>query len=179
MAQIPATLFFQRNREYRIGSISFDLILSEDHALNNKITEYNIEDGSIITDNVRNEPEQGSLTVLITNFSIEAGELSSNRAQDAFIEFKKLWRSKQRVDLYTIYEVYKNVIITGMNMPRDDQTGESIVVNFGFRKLNIVQLQSVQVFATLNVIEQQKDHGRQTERPAQRNLEVSGLPQLR
>ncbi len=142
---LRAQLFFRNNRKYGVGDIKFDLILSENHNFSNEVTEHNIEDGSTISDHIKNNPETGSVTGLITNFTIHTFGITKNRAQDAFDAFKSLWKERTLVTIVTVMEVYNDVAITDVSVDRSSSTGESLALNISFQKANIVKLKTVQV----------------------------------
>ena len=159
---ISTTLFFKNNRIYGVGAITFDLILSEGHNLNNDITQYNVEDGSIISDHIRNQLESGVVSGLITNFSINDVALLGNKAQIAFDQIVQLWRDRTLVDIYTVYKVYEQVAITSISINRDESSGESLVADFSFQEMNIVSLQAVEVQAGIKLANMNSSQNRQS-----------------
>jgi len=158
---LPTTLFLGRDRNFSIKndieSISFDLVLSEDHTLPNEVTVYNIEDGSIITDNIRLALRTGSLVGFVTNFSVRrATSLFSNypfpknRAQEAFDALKRIRDSRQLVTLVTNLEIYNDVAITGISAGRSSDDGESQSFSISFQEARVVQLRTVAIEARVN-----------------------------
>ena len=151
MADLPVSLFFKGNKTYGIGTLKFDLLLSEDHNFDNTITEHPVEDGSIISDHIQNELENGNLTGLISNFSINTVGLSSNRAQDAFELLVELWKSRQLFTITTIHRTYDNVGIVSMPISRDAESAESIIIQCNFRKVEVVKLQTLELEIEINL----------------------------
>lgn len=143
MADIPQSLFFKGNRKYGVGTITFDLVLSENHNYNSTITKHPVQDGSEISDHIDNELESGTLNGLMTNYSLQIGEVVSNRAQDAFEALVALWQEKTRVTITTVLKVYNDVVITSMPFMRDNTQGESLPISISFEKMEIVKLQEV------------------------------------
>lgn len=162
MATIPFQLFFKGNREYKVGTITFDLLTQEQHNFNNQVSDHNIEDGSTVSDHIKNELENGSLTGLITNFSIRTYGITTNRAQDAFEEMIRLWKSKELVTVITIMRVYEQMAITSVSVARSNQTGEAIELNISFKKLRTVKLQKVQIETGIKINEMTNDLNRQS-----------------
>jgi hypothetical protein len=151
MANLRSKLFFS-GRDYKIGTIELDLILGEEHNFSNEITEHTIENGSVISDHIKNNLENGSLTGLITNHSIKQFGLITgvtNRAKDAFDELKRLWKERSLISIITIMQRYDNVVIENVSMPRDEGTGEAIIINLSFRQVKIVKLKTVQIDTTI------------------------------
>lgn len=140
---VPISLFFKGNRKYGVGNITFDLVKSESHSYKSNITDHKIEDGSIISDHIENELENGTLNGLISNYSLSIGEITTNRAQDTFEALVELWKKKSPVTIVTVLKVYNDVVISSMPFMRDTSQGESLPISVSFRKLNIVKLQEV------------------------------------
>lgn len=67
MAFHKSSSLFYKQEGYFVGAITFDLILSEKHALEAEVTSHPIETGAVISDHVRNLPRKGSLNGLVTN----------------------------------------------------------------------------------------------------------------
>lgn len=63
---LPASLFY-RVDGYFVGSIKFDLEISENHSIEAQVSEHPIEDGSVVSDHVRILPRKGSIVGLVTN----------------------------------------------------------------------------------------------------------------
>lgn len=164
-ALVPSTLFF-KNREYGVGSIKFDLILSESHNMANQVTEHNVEDGSVISDHIKNELENGALSGLITNFSLNVFGAFTNRAQDAFDALVQLWKEKTLVTIVTVMKVYEDVAITNVNVDRAEDTGEAIVLNISFKKVNVVKLETVVIGAVANKLADMKSSQNRQAAPA-------------
>ncbi len=148
---LPINLFFRDNRDYGVGTLRFDLILSETHNFSSMVTEHNVEDGSIISDHIKNELENGSLTGIISNFTLNKFGLISNRAQDAFDELIWLWESKELVTITTVMRVYEDVAITNVSVDRSADTGEAISLNITFKAVKTVKLKTVQIDVGVNI----------------------------
>lgn len=156
MATLPVKLFFRDNREYGVKyqttiRIKFDLILTETHNFSNILTEHNVEEGSQITDHIKNELEQGSLTGLITNWSLKIFGIQGNRAQNAFDEIIRLWQKRVLVTVVTVMRVYENVAIENINVNRSEGTGEAISMNISFKQVKQVKLKSVLVDTSVKI----------------------------
>lgn len=162
MATVNATLFFKNNRTYGVGAINFDLIIDENHNFVNQVTRYKIEDGSDITDHIQNELQTGSCTGLITNFSLFENGILNNRAQDAFDRIERLWRTRELVDIVTVFKVYSQVAITNISIARDDSSGEELVASFGFQEVNIVSLEQLQIEASIKLNDLTSDQNKQS-----------------
>lgn len=146
-----ATLFFRNNRNYSVGSINIDILLSESYNFGSTITQFNIEDGSDISDHIRKQLFNGSVTARVTNFSLNQDVLLSNRAQEAYSALKKIWEDEELVDIVLIYDVFTNVGISNIGIPRSVGMGESIEFSVTFQEVNIVKLQEVTIVANVKL----------------------------
>lgn len=151
MADFPTSVFFGGGSIYGVGAITFDLLLAEDHNFNSQISEHPIEDGSIISDHILNELENGTLTGFVSNYSLYSTGLTSNRPQDIFDALVDLWKSKELVTVTLIHNTYENCLINSMPISRDSDTGDAIVIQISFKKVNIVKLQTLSVEAEISV----------------------------
>lgn len=162
MAAITTTLFFKSNRVYGVGGITFDLILSENHSFGSTVTQFKIEDGSNISDHLQKETRSGSITGLITNFSITDGLILSNKAQDVYEKLKELHNKQELVSIVSVMEVYNNVAVTSVTVPRDSATGEAIEVGLSFQEVQVVKLLEIQIEAAINLDDMGSDLNRQS-----------------
>lgn len=143
MADIPVSLFFKENKKYGVGAIYFDLVLSENHNFNSTATKHPVEDGSEISDHIFNALENGTINGLISNFSLNAGEIVSNRSQDVFEALVALWKEKTPVTITTVLRDYEDVVITSMPFMRDGSQGESLPISISFEQLNVITLEEI------------------------------------
>lgn len=174
LSLLPLQLFFRNNRDYGVGSITFDLILTENHNFSNEVTQYNVENGSVISDHIRNNLENGSLSGLISNFTLRKYGLFTNRAQDAFDEFVRLWKEKTLVTIVTVMRVYDDVAITNVSVDRSGDTGEAIVLNVSFQKVKQVSLKAVLIDVAVNIKNMKSKINRQSAPPANIGRTVGG-----
>jgi len=145
--------------------IPFDLILAETHGVENKITQYPVENGADINDHIIEEPESVSLRGFITgapikNFINDISEIGDGsgysdefrtRLPDALQKLLELAKGKkqangtvkrQPVRLYTTLRIYDNMVIESIKIPKTDSV-EALVFDMVLRKLNIVNSETV------------------------------------
>ena len=161
MAEIQTTLFFKKNRNYSVGSIPLDLIIDEGYNFSSEISQYNIEEGSEISDHIRKLLFQGTLTARISNFSLGQSQIFSNRAQEAYNSLKDIWNNQELVDIVMIYDVFNNVGITSISTPRSAGMGESIEFSISFQEVNQVSLQEIIIVANVKLADMDSTVNRQ------------------
>lgn len=71
MAKGYTSSLFYRTGGYMVGSVKFDLLLSENCSIEAQVSEHPIENGATVSDHVRVLPRKGSLVGLVTNFPLE------------------------------------------------------------------------------------------------------------
>lgn len=153
MAVQTFKLLFKGNRDFGIesdiGIITFDLILSEAHNLSSQVTEHPVEDGSVITDHIKNNLENGTLSALFTNFSIRRRFQVENIAQTAHDEIKRIWKARQLVTITTVMEKYENVAIENVDEQRSADTGAATILNISFKKVEVKKLKTTLIDANV------------------------------
>lgn len=162
MAVFSTSLFFKEGKQYSVGSVTFDLLLSENHNFENTVTSHTIEDGSEISDHIKNELENGGVNGLISNFSVNTARLSSNRAQDAFDTLYNLWKAKTLVTIVTVLRVYENVAITSIPISRSEATGESLTFSISFQEIKQVTPKTVVIETSVRVSDMSVTQNRQS-----------------
>lgn len=168
MSIINAKLFFKYKKNYAVGSLSFDLLLNENHNRSNTVTDRTVEDGSVISDHIQSDLKTGSLTGLVTNFDINTFGLPTNRAQDAFDELERIQEEEQLVTIVTVLKTYENVTITKASVSRNSSSGEAIGINISFKQVNTVKLQKVSAEISVEA----NDMGTDTDRQASADVNV-------
>jgi len=156
-----ATLFYNTGRKYGINSITFDLILEESHELPVGVSRHRLEQGSEISDHIELPFQSGSLSGFVSNFSLKSAGNISNRALDVFNELEKLRSQRGLVTITTGLKVYTDVAITGISTSRNKLTGESLTFKISFMQVRIVKLRTVQIEASINLLDMNTDQNRQ------------------
>lgn len=172
MAEFPIKLFFLDNRTYSVGRISFDLLLTESHNMSNEITEFDIEDGSTISDHIKKNLDNGSLSGLISNFSLNIFGAVTNRAQSAYNEMIRIMEEELPVTIVTVLRVYENVGITNIDVARSADTGEALILDVSFKQMNIVKLKTVQIDLDVKIPNMDTDQNRQSSPTAEVGRQV-------
>lgn len=171
------TLIF--GKPYKIGSrkgfISFDLVLTESHNLSNEISEHPVEDGTVIADHIKNNLENGTLTGLVSNFSLSTLVGFRNRAQDAYDEILRLWKQRETVTLVSVLRVYDDIGIVDVGTTLSADTGSAIVLDISFQQVKKVKLRTVLIDVGVNIKDTVTDIKRQASAPVDQGTTI-GIP---
>lgn len=167
LSKAPTSLFFKL-KGYKVGSLTLDLILNEDHSLPSTVSSHPVETGGTISDNLRAELRSGTLRGLVTNHSIhdddtkyipnqstedrlEAAKkvVQTNRPLEAWKILKQLWKAEQLVTIVTCLETYENVAITNVSTGRDENSGEALEFTVTFQEIKKATTTEVSVTAQI------------------------------
>lgn len=167
LSKAPTSLFFKL-KGYKVGSLTMDLILNEDHSLPSTVSSHPVETGGTISDNIRSELRSGSLRGLVTNHSIhddatkylpnqsmddrlDAAKkvVQTNRPLEAWQVLKQLWKAEQLVTIVTCMDTYENVAITNISTSRDENTGEALEFTVTFQEVKTTTTTEVSVTAQI------------------------------
>lgn len=132
--------------------IIFDATLSEVHSARSRISDFPIENGSDISDNVQKLPRRYSMEGMVTNnpvgifapFSSGVGSVTElfggvSRKQNAFDQVFRIWDLKQKVDIVTGMTIYRDMLIDSVDAPRDRNTGDSTRFRINFKQITTVE----------------------------------------
>lgn len=158
--------------------IEFDCSITEEHTSETIPTEFEVENGSVISDHVVLKPRHLKIQAMITDTPLSilasilttgigavapsVGNLGSNagavalaaslagsllpsakKSVVAFASLIDLQMARLPVTVWTSLNLYKNMWIRKISIPRDANTGKAIIVNIEFQQLLLVQPQTV------------------------------------
>ena len=91
---VLSLLFGKKYPSPKVGSIDLDVTIREEHRFSSRVTNYPIEDGTIISDHIINEPDVIVLVGLVTDTPLSIFA-PFNRSIDAFNRLIALHQSRQ------------------------------------------------------------------------------------
>jgi hypothetical protein len=115
MAYIFASQGLRKNR---IGAIELDLTLDELHIRNADITDFPVEGGGQIQDNISNQPKRIKVTGFVTDSPIDSDTTLANRVQDTFDALDELFDKRTPFDVVSGMKVYSNMAFESLELPR-------------------------------------------------------------
>jgi hypothetical protein len=147
MADLIGKLIFVQPQ---VGPVLFDLNLGEQHNFDNIITSHKIEDGSDITDHIKNQLRAGTLTGFISNYSLSTfiPPAAKNRIKDVYEALKAFWEEETTGDIVTYFETYKNVAISNISVGSPDN-GTAARYQVSFREIKTVKLKEQVITADI------------------------------
>lgn len=126
----------------KIDGFPIDASMSEDHAFNSEISTHPVETGTDITDHVRNLPITINLECVVSDTPI--GEFvnfrspGSTPSADAYGFLKSVRDARQPVTIETSLEVFDNMVLTTLSIPRTAETGDAIQFTCSFTEVQVV-----------------------------------------
>lgn len=156
-----------------LSSLTFDVIESEGHRMANDVSDYPVEGRENITDNILQRPAELTITAFISNTPInglidQVAHFADRflngrkRTQEAFNQLLQLRDKRLPVTVATRYRVYEDMGITGVNIVRQPEDGESLTVDITFKHINIVKQQTGNVPPGLGSVGKQSGNATKT-----------------
>jgi hypothetical protein len=126
----------------KIGFLELDAVINETINLKNTVTSAPIETGENVTDHVYNEPLEFSMECIISDsdviraFSFQPNPVARIQAYESLVD---MWKARTPLDVVAGYEVYPNMSITSISIPRANEDGDSIRFTVSFLQANILE----------------------------------------
>ena len=139
-----------------LAALTVDAIEREAHEWRNDVSNYPVERGADITDNINETPDRLSLTCFISNTPIE-GTIDQvthfadrflngrKRTADAYNQLLALKKLKIPVSVVTRYRVFERMGIEAISILREPDNGDALVFDISFKEIHIVSTQMAKV----------------------------------
>ena len=141
-----------------IKDFLIDCSLSEDHNFESEVTEFPVESGSNITDNIRPKPVTVKIEGIVTNTPIgyldtirgpnsqavalgqalTFGLVSTSPVDTLYALFQKIREDREPVTIRTSLRTFENMALKSLNLPRDASTGDALRFTAEFIQIQIV-----------------------------------------
>lgn len=130
-----APLFFLA----KIQQITVDAVLSEEHVYDSEITENPIENGTPTTDHQILLPVVLDMECRISDATANLAQLNfPGRSVEVFKDLVALQKRKEFITVVTGINVYTNMLIKRIGIPRTSADGNSIKFSLNARELLVV-----------------------------------------
>lgn len=132
-----------------IANYLIDCSLNEEHAFESEVTDYPVESGSNITDNVRPKPIVVTMECLVSNTPIgflaearhpnrEGATNPSEPADDCYELLQKIRDDRQPVSIRTSLRTFDNMVLKSLSVPRAPNRGDALRFTATFQQIQIV-----------------------------------------
>lgn len=129
-----------------IGVLELDALLMESTSLRSQITEYPVEDGSVISDHITQEAEtltiEGVITGAGTLFNLAHGKAKLIAAKEAL---RQLHKERALLTVTTGIDIYSDFAIESCEISRTADGGEKFDVNLTLKKIQKVTLRTADI----------------------------------
>lgn len=130
-----APLFFLA----KIQQIEVDAVLSEEHVFDSEITENPIEDGTPVSDNQVLLPVILNMECRVSDATANLAKLNyPGRSNEAYKEIVALQKKKETITVVTGINVYENMLIKRIGIPRASRDGNSIRFSLVMKEILVV-----------------------------------------
>lgn len=133
---VISILFGRKYSQTRIATVLMDATISEDYQYTSRATNFPIEIGSQISDHIIKDPLRVSISGIVSDTPLSL-LARSNRSIDAFNRLIRIYETREVVTVITGIKVYTNMCMTQLNVPRNVNSGQSLVFNLEFQQLKI------------------------------------------
>lgn len=126
----------------KIFDIEMDASLNEDHRFDTIVTRNPVEDGSLYTDHVVLLPVVLELSCRVSDASLSyftpAITGKEGRSSQAYFKLVELQRDREPFNVITGINVYENMLVESISVPRNSQDGYSLRFNMVLTELPII-----------------------------------------
>jgi hypothetical protein len=129
-------LFVPPREPTKIGVIEVDVMIESEFNLESEVSEYPVEDGFVISDNVTQKPIKLSLVVMISPMPVTWYENFKETAQDrvfnAVDELYWIWQRREPITIVTKLNVWENMVMTSCPIRRTKEDGIALKAAIDF-----------------------------------------------
>ncbi len=128
-----------------INGIEFDALLSENKTYSSEVPDYAVESGYSVSDNISIKPMELEITGHLTNTPVTWASHGTGRVEGVVAQLENLYHSKQLVTVVTSTDVYNDMAIMSLSVPKDESNKTSRDVRMTLKKITIVSAQSTTI----------------------------------
>lgn len=127
---------------FTVDGFPVDVAVREEHTFSSRVTSNPVEDGSDFTDHILNDPEFVRVEGIVsdTPLSKMAGLRTSGikPSEDALVTFLVIRENKEPVTIETSLQIYQNMVLENLTIPRSAQQGGALFFSATFKKAVLV-----------------------------------------
>lgn len=135
-------------RPCSVNGIEFDALISESRSHSAEVPEYAVESGFSVSDNISIKPKVVEITGNLTNTPVTWDSHGTGRVEMVVAQLEELFLSKQLITLTTSTDVYTNMAIIALTVPKDTENKTSRDIRMTLQEVTIVSAQSTTIPAS-------------------------------
>lgn len=133
----------EANQLIMINGFIVDCALVEEHTYDSEVTEYPVERGADITDNVRPKPIEVRIEGIVSNTPVSPDILAQRDsdvtpADEAYLRFMDIRDNREPVTIRTSLNTFENMVLKSLSIPRSKDTGDALRFTATFVQVEIV-----------------------------------------
>lgn len=126
-----------------IDGFVLDCLLSDNHTFESEVTEFPVESGSTVSDNIRPKPLTIAIEAIVSDTPLTfAGNFrpaGSVPSLDAYAKFLGIRRDRRLVSITTSLDTYSNMAMESLTVPRASGRGDEFRFNASFKQVQTVE----------------------------------------
>ncbi len=131
-----------------INGIEFDALINESRTYSSDVPEYAVEDGYCVSDNISIKPMEMEITGYLTNTPVTWAGHGTGRVEAVVAQLENLYFSRRLVTVSTSTDVYTDMAITSMTVPKDEGNKTSREIRVCLKKVTKVSAQVTSIPAS-------------------------------
>lgn len=128
-------------RPCSINGIEFDALINENKGYSSEVPEYAVEAGYSVEDNISIKPMTLEITGHLTNTPVTWAGHGTGRVETVVAALENLYLSRQLVTVTTSTDVYNNMAIVSLTVPKDETNKTSREIKISLKQVTIVSSQ--------------------------------------
>lgn len=120
-----------------VAGVAVSVKEAENHTFSSQMTDLALESGAVVSDHVIRSPDQLSVTITMTNTTVNGGNFS------AFDQFYEMLNSREPVEVITEHWIYTNMVLINFTPNHNAPFRGSFSAECVFKKANLVTLNVV------------------------------------
>lgn len=140
--------WYMKLRPLSINGIEFDALLNESKAYSSEVPDYAVESGYSVSDNISIKPMELEITGHLTNTPVTWDTHGTGRVEAVVAQLENLYHSRQLVTVVTSTDVYTNMAIMSLTVPKDESNKTSRDIRMSLKEVTVVSAQSTTIPAS-------------------------------
>lgn len=135
-------------RPCSINGIEFDALISESKTYSSEVPDYAVESGYSVSDNISIKPLEIEITGHLTNTPVTWDSHGTGRVETIVAQLEDLYHTRQLVTVVTSTDVYEDMAIMTLTVPKDEGNKTSRDIRMTLKKVTVVSAQSATIPAS-------------------------------
>lgn len=131
---VLSLIFGRKYAQSKVGIVTFDTMVAEEHRFTSRVTAFPVENGTIVSDHIINNPDIVILSGLVSDTPLNIFA-PFNRSVAAFNQLTQIHAQRQIVNVVTGIRIYRNMAITSLDVPRTIRTGQTLTFNIQLQRI--------------------------------------------